>query len=189
MSLWQTSLSEIAQESVDDIPHYLHQLPPSAAYLISDNSTSSLATPPVTESTEMLDYIAMETIKKPSKKTTKYRTKSFFKRLFNRSTVDNDVPRIIHINDQSQRNIKFMGNKISTAKYNIASFLPIFLYVEFSKSANLFFLFISGIQQIPNISPTSRYTTLVPLIFVLLLTAVKEIIEDYVGACTNQIVS
>ncbi|KAI9345739.1 hypothetical protein BD770DRAFT_370616 [Pilaira anomala] len=74
---------------------------------------------------------------------------------------------------------KFLGNQVSTAKYNPFSFLPKFLYVEFSKSANLFFLFISGIQQIPNISPTSRYTTLIPLIIVLLITAIKEIIEDY----------
>jgi uncharacterized metal-binding protein len=36
------------------------------------------------------------------------------------------------------------------------------------------------IKQIPGISPTSRYTTLVPLIIVLLITAVKEIIEDWV---------
>lgn len=41
---------------------------------------------------------------------------------------------------------KFLGNQVSTAKYNPFSFLPKFLYVEFSKSANLFFLFISGIQ-------------------------------------------
>jgi hypothetical protein len=35
-------------------------------------------------------------------------------------------------------------------------------------------------KQIPGISPTSRYTTLVPLVIVLLITAVKEIIEDWV---------
>lgn len=35
-------------------------------------------------------------------------------------------------------------------------------------------------QQIPDVSPTSRYTTLVPLIIVLVITAIKEVIEDYV---------
>lgn len=39
-------------------------------------------------------------------------------------------------------------------------------------------------KQIPGISPTSRYTTLVPLVIVLLITAVKEIIEDWVKKST-----
>ena len=36
-------------------------------------------------------------------------------------------------------------------------------------------------QQIEGVSPTGRYTTAVPLIFVLSCSAVKEIIEDYVS--------
>uniref|UniRef100_A0A672RT20 Phospholipid-transporting ATPase n=1 Tax=Sinocyclocheilus grahami TaxID=75366 RepID=A0A672RT20_SINGR len=35
-------------------------------------------------------------------------------------------------------------------------------------------------QQIPDVSPTGRYTTLVPLIFILTVAGIKEIIEDYV---------
>lgn len=35
-------------------------------------------------------------------------------------------------------------------------------------------------QQIPDVSPTGRYTTLVPLIFILSVSALKEIIEDIV---------
>ncbi|CAM0137054.1 unnamed protein product [Umbelopsis sp. WA50703] len=79
------------------------------------------------------------------------------------------------LNDQQN----FLHNRIFTGKYTFVSFLPKFLYEEFSKYANLFFLFISGIQQIPGISPTSRWTTLVPLLIVLLITAVKEVIEDW----------
>lgn len=37
-------------------------------------------------------------------------------------------------------------------------------------------------QQIPDVSPTGRYTTLVPLIFILTVAGIKEIIEDYVSA-------
>ena len=36
-------------------------------------------------------------------------------------------------------------------------------------------------QQIPNVSPTGRYTTAVPLLFILFVSAVKEIIEDFVS--------
>ncbi|OZJ04656.1 hypothetical protein BZG36_02875 [Bifiguratus adelaidae] len=73
----------------------------------------------------------------------------------------------------------FPNNKVFTAKYTVFTFLPKFLFEEFSKYANLFFLFISGIQQIPGISPTSRWTTLAPLVIVLFITAIKEIFEDY----------
>ncbi|CAO3618575.1 unnamed protein product [Cunninghamella echinulata] len=104
---------------------------------------------------------------------------SFFSSIFRRKSNNNES-RIIHINQPSLNQQKqYLHNRVSTAKYNMFTFLPIFLYVEFSKSANLFFLFISGIQQIPNISPTSRWTTLVPLVIVLCITAIKEIIEDY----------
>ncbi|KAK6645447.1 hypothetical protein RUM43_001724 [Polyplax serrata] len=33
-------------------------------------------------------------------------------------------------------------------------------------------------KQIPDVSPTGRYTTLIPLVFILAVSAVKEIIED-----------
>ncbi|RXM35202.1 Phospholipid-transporting ATPase IB, partial [Acipenser ruthenus] len=66
----------------------------------------------------------------------------------------------------------------STAKYNVLTFLPRFLYSQFRRAANSFFLFIALLQQIPDVSPTGRYTTLVPLLFILIVAAVKEFIED-----------
>lgn len=36
-------------------------------------------------------------------------------------------------------------------------------------------------QQIPDVSPTGRYTTLVPLVFILSVSAIKEIVEDIVS--------
>ncbi|KAI8147582.1 hypothetical protein BJV82DRAFT_596103 [Fennellomyces sp. T-0311] len=146
--------------------------------------------PPVdeNESTEMLarPYSDKETAYGPthrssikrrvSKRKPRLPNLAFWKK---RNTADQS-PRTIYINQPEQNEQqKFISNRVSTAKYNLVTFLPIFLYVEFSKAANIFFLFISCIQQIPDVSPTSRYTTLVPLVIVLLITAVKEIIEDY----------
>uniref|UniRef100_A0A8C1LBG1 Phospholipid-transporting ATPase n=1 Tax=Cyprinus carpio TaxID=7962 RepID=A0A8C1LBG1_CYPCA len=71
---------------------------------------------------------------------------------------------------------------IFTAKYNVLTFLPRFLYSQFRRAANSFFLFIALLQQIPDVSPTGRWTTLVPLLFILLVAAVKEVIEDLVRA-------
>uniref|UniRef100_A0A1A8D159 Phospholipid-transporting ATPase n=1 Tax=Nothobranchius kadleci TaxID=1051664 RepID=A0A1A8D159_NOTKA len=73
---------------------------------------------------------------------------------------------------------KFCSNRVSTAKYNVLTFLPRFLYSQFRRAANAFFLFIALLQQIPDVSPTGRWTTLVPLLFILVVAAVKEIIED-----------
>ncbi|XP_073518556.1 phospholipid-transporting ATPase IB isoform X2 [Phyllobates terribilis] len=66
-----------------------------------------------------------------------------------------------------------------TAKYSVLTFLPRFLYEQIRRAANAFFLFIALLQQIPDVSPTGRYTTLVPLIFILTVAGIKEIIEDY----------
>nr|XP_061821969.1 phospholipid-transporting ATPase IB-like isoform X2 [Nerophis lumbriciformis] len=74
---------------------------------------------------------------------------------------------------------KFCDNHVSTTKYGVLTFLPRFLYEQIRRAANSFFLFIALMQQIPDVSPTGRYTTLVPLIFILTVAGIKEIIEDY----------
>lgn len=85
--------------------------------------------------------------------------------------------RIIMLNNSSG-NADFCSNSISTSKYNIVSFVPKFLTEQFSKYANLFFLFTACIQQIPDVSPTNRWTTIAPLAVVLLASAFKEVQED-----------
>uniref|UniRef100_A0A8C5W5R1 Phospholipid-transporting ATPase n=1 Tax=Leptobrachium leishanense TaxID=445787 RepID=A0A8C5W5R1_9ANUR len=75
----------------------------------------------------------------------------------------------------------YIHHVYSTAKYSVLTFLPRFLYEQIRKAANAFFLFIALLQQIPDVSPTGRYTTLVPLIFILTVAGIKEIIEDYVA--------
>ncbi|XP_045149922.1 phospholipid-transporting ATPase IB [Echinops telfairi] len=67
----------------------------------------------------------------------------------------------------------------STAKYSLLTFLPRFLYEQIRRAANAFFLFIALLQQIPDVSPTGRYTTLVPLIIILTIAGIKEIVEDF----------
>ncbi|EAX08374.1 ATPase, aminophospholipid transporter-like, Class I, type 8A, member 2, isoform CRA_c [Homo sapiens] len=74
---------------------------------------------------------------------------------------------------------KFRDNQISTAKYSVLTFLPRFLYEQIRRAANAFFLFIALLQQIPDVSPTGRYTTLVPLIIILTIAGIKEIVEDF----------
>ncbi|UYV77023.1 ATP8A1 [Cordylochernes scorpioides] len=92
-------------------------------------------------------------------------------------------------------NIKMCFCVCRTAKYNFVSFIPKFLFEQFRRYSNVFFLFIALLQempctifhkegcvfqQIPNVSPTGRYTTAVPLFFILAVSALKEIVEDFV---------
>lgn len=107
---------------------------------------------------------------------------SNFKFGFGRNKVDPASlgPRIIHLNNPpANQSNKYVNNHISTAKYNFATFLPKFLFEQFSKFANIFFLFTAGLQQIKGLSPTNRYTTIAPLFIVLCISAGKELVEDY----------
>ncbi|KAF5388875.1 hypothetical protein D9757_005590 [Collybiopsis confluens] len=85
--------------------------------------------------------------------------------------------RVIALNN-GLANAEFMSNYVSTSKYNMLTFVPKFLTEQFSKYANLFFLFTACIQQIPDVSPTNQYTTIAPLAVVLLASAFKEVQED-----------
>ena len=96
-------------------------------------------------------------------------------------------PRIIHLNNsQANSGHGWVDNHVSTAKYNTITFLPKFLYEQFSKVANLFFLFTAILQQVPNVSPTNRYTTIVPLGIVLMVSAIKEFYEDWKRKTADQ---
>ncbi|CAI7637393.1 unnamed protein product [Penicillium palitans] len=89
-------------------------------------------------------------------------------------------PRLIQLNNPpANATHRFVSNFVSTAKYNIFTFIPKFLFEQFSKYANLFFLFTAVLQQIPNVSPTNKFTTIVPLAIVLAVSAIKELVEDY----------
>jgi hypothetical protein len=69
-------------------------------------------------------------------------------------------------------------NEISTAKYTVITFLPVNLFEQFCRVANLYFLLTAILQVIPGLSPTSWFTTVAPLVFVLAVNAVKEGYDD-----------
>ncbi|KAM6034857.1 phospholipid-transporting ATPase IC-like isoform 1-T6 [Theristicus caerulescens] len=73
---------------------------------------------------------------------------------------------------------KYAGNAIKTYKYNPITFLPLNLYEQFKRAANFYFLVLLILQSIPQITTLSWYTTLVPLLVVLGITAVKDLVDD-----------
>uniref|UniRef100_A0A8C4GQI8 Phospholipid-transporting ATPase n=1 Tax=Dicentrarchus labrax TaxID=13489 RepID=A0A8C4GQI8_DICLA len=73
----------------------------------------------------------------------------------------------------------YADNRIKTSKYNIFTFLPINLFEQFQRVANAYFLVLLILQVIPEISSLSWFTTIVPLVLVLVITAVKDATDDY----------
>ncbi|KAF4017470.1 hypothetical protein G4228_008593, partial [Cervus hanglu yarkandensis] len=91
-----------------------------------------------------------------------------------------EVERIVKANDR-EYNEKFLykDNRIHTSKYNILTFLPINLFEQFQRVANAYFLFLLILQLIPEISSLTWFTTIVPLVLVVTMTAVKDATDDY----------
>ncbi|KAB0344719.1 hypothetical protein FD754_021645 [Muntiacus muntjak] len=77
------------------------------------------------------------------------------------------------------RDVHEKDNRIHTSKYNILTFLPINLFEQFQRVANAYFLFLLILQLIPEISSLTWFTTIVPLVLVVTMTAVKDATDDY----------
>ncbi len=86
------------------------------------------------------------------------------------------------INIGKEQTYHFKSNFVKTSKYEIYDFVPKFLLEEFNprtKIANCYFLAISVLQCIPQISNTGGYpTTLIPLLFVVVVDGIFQILED-----------
>ncbi|KAI8603190.1 hypothetical protein EDD21DRAFT_334931 [Dissophora ornata] len=72
----------------------------------------------------------------------------------------------------------YVSNAVTTARYSIWDFLPKQLYAQFSKIANVYFLFVASLQMVPSWSPTGQYTTLVPLLLFLSIAIAHEGYDD-----------
>ncbi|CAG8488568.1 5169_t:CDS:10, partial [Diversispora eburnea] len=82
------------------------------------------------------------------------------------------------IDGKGRPNIKYVSNKIVTAKYTLWTFVPKNLFEQFRKVANLYFLFMAIIGLIPAISSNNIVLNLLPLTTVVFFTACKDAVED-----------
>ncbi|XP_024305834.1 putative phospholipid-transporting ATPase IM isoform X4 [Homo sapiens] len=91
-----------------------------------------------------------------------------------------EVERIVKANDREyNEKFQYADNRIHTSKYNILTFLPINLFEQFQRVANAYFLCLLILQLIPEISSLTWFTTIVPLVLVITMTAVKDATDDY----------
>ena len=81
-------------------------------------------------------------------------------------------------NNIKNKELNHKNNEIRTNKYNILTFLPKSLLIQFARLPNIYFLATAIIQSIPIISPLSSMTAIFPLIFVLGVSMIRDLIED-----------
>lgn len=72
----------------------------------------------------------------------------------------------------------YFGNSITTSRYNIITFLPKNLFEQFQRVANIYFTVLLILQLIPQISSLTPITTILPLLFVLGTTLIKDGVDD-----------
>ena len=74
--------------------------------------------------------------------------------------------------------VRFMTNKLNNNKYNVITFIPVVLFNQFKFFYNLIFLLISLSQFVPALKVGYLFTYIAPLAFVLLITLIKEGVDD-----------
>uniref|UniRef100_A0A6Q2ZAC5 Phospholipid-transporting ATPase n=1 Tax=Esox lucius TaxID=8010 RepID=A0A6Q2ZAC5_ESOLU len=95
---------------------------------------------------------------------------------------ERELERKLKANDREYNlSFKYATNAIKTSKYNVFTFLPLNLFEQFQRIANAYFLILLLLQLIPAISSLSWFTTVVPLVLVLSVTAAKDATDDIVS--------
>ncbi|KAG7549531.1 P-type ATPase cytoplasmic domain N [Arabidopsis thaliana x Arabidopsis arenosa] len=95
--------------------------------------------------------------------------------------IKDEDARLIYINDPDRTNerFEFTGNSIKTAKYSVFTFLPRNLFEQFHRVAYIYFLVIAVLNQLPQLAVFGRGASIMPLAFVLLVSAIKDAYEDF----------
>ncbi|XP_069747994.1 phospholipid-transporting ATPase VA isoform X1 [Narcine bancroftii] len=70
-------------------------------------------------------------------------------------------------------------NRLKTTKYSLFSFLPKNLFEQFHRFANVYFVFIALLNFVPIVGAFQPELALAPVVFILSVTALKDLWEDY----------
>uniref|UniRef100_A0A8C8DLZ2 Phospholipid-transporting ATPase n=1 Tax=Oryzias sinensis TaxID=183150 RepID=A0A8C8DLZ2_9TELE len=73
----------------------------------------------------------------------------------------------------------YQSNKIRTTKYSFLSFLPKNLFEQLHRIANIYFIFLAALNFVPVVEAFQPEVSLVPIVLVLSVTAIKDVFEDF----------
>ena len=74
---------------------------------------------------------------------------------------------------------KYCDNSVRTSQYTLYSFLPLAIINQYKTPFNWFFLVQAIIDCIPSISSVNPVTTIMPVVIVLIISLIREAVEDY----------
>uniref|UniRef100_A0A9J8C8G7 Phospholipid-transporting ATPase n=1 Tax=Cyprinus carpio carpio TaxID=630221 RepID=A0A9J8C8G7_CYPCA len=69
-------------------------------------------------------------------------------------------------------------NKVRTTKYTFLSFIPKNLFEQLHRFANVYFIFLGALNFVPIVNAFQPEISIIPIVFVMSITAVKDLWED-----------
>ena len=89
--------------------------------------------------------------------------------------------RLFYINDRERNSYlpPLEPNYIRTTKYTALTFLPLSLMYQFKRLPNFYFLIQAILNSIPLVSALHPISAILPLLFVLIVSMIREGVEDW----------
>lgn len=72
----------------------------------------------------------------------------------------------------------YSRNKVQTTKYTFLSFIPKNLFEQLHRFANVYFVFLGALNFVPIVNAFQPEISIIPIVFVMSITAVKDLWED-----------
>uniref|UniRef100_W5LBP7 Phospholipid-transporting ATPase n=1 Tax=Astyanax mexicanus TaxID=7994 RepID=W5LBP7_ASTMX len=88
------------------------------------------------------------------------------------------VPEWVYNEEAEGLQRKYSGNKIRTTKYTFLSFIPKNLFEQLHRFANVYFIFLAALNFVPIVNAFQPEISIIPIILVMSVTAVKDLWED-----------
>jgi phospholipid-translocating ATPase len=112
--------------------------------------------------------------------------KDFFRRWFTpaarpptRRTIFVNLPLPSEMLKNGEPITRYVRNKVRTSKYTLITFLPKNLFEQFRRVANIYFLALVILQLFSIFGAPNAQIGMLPLLFILGMTAIKDGIEDW----------
>ncbi|KAF9261613.1 phospholipid-transporting ATPase 1 [Marasmius fiardii PR-910] len=85
----------------------------------------------------------------------------------------------LEVDNRGEPAVRYCRNKVRTTKYTFITFIPKNIYEQFRRVANLFFLTLVILQLFPVFGAANGPIAVMPLSFIIAVTALKDAVEDY----------